>query len=64
MVMAKAAYPQLFSDINLEDWMIRFFRNVYRLDDSAADGLIDALWMNWARDPSGSDTKPPERNLK
>jgi iron complex transport system substrate-binding protein len=50
MVMAKAAYPQLFSDINLEDWMVRFFRNVYRVDDSTANGLIDALWMNWARD--------------
>jgi iron complex transport system substrate-binding protein len=54
MVMAKAAYPQLFSDRDLEDWMIRFFRNVYRVDDRTANGLIDALWMDWARDQSKS----------
>jgi iron complex transport system substrate-binding protein len=64
MVMAKAAYPQLFSDINLEDWMIRFFRNVYRVDDSTANGLIDALWMNWARDRSESDVRQPGSDRK
>jgi iron complex transport system substrate-binding protein len=60
MVMAQAAYPQLFSDIDLEDWMVRFFRNVYRVDDRTANGLIDALWMNWARDQSKSELGPPD----
>jgi len=64
MVMAKAAYPQLFSDIDLEDWMIRFFRNVYRVDGKTANGLIDALWMNWARDRSKSDIAWPESDWK
>jgi len=50
MVMAKAAYPQLFADIKLEGWMISFFRNVYHVDDKTANRLIDVLWMGWARD--------------
>lgn len=49
MVMAKAAYPQLFADIKLEAWMLRFFKNVYHADDKTSQGLIDALWMGWAR---------------
>jgi hypothetical protein len=49
MVMAKAAYPHLFADIRLESWMIRFFRDIYRVDEKAASRLIDALWMGWAR---------------
>ena len=64
MVMAKAAYPQLFSGVNLGDWMIRFFRNVYRVDDSAANSLIDALWMDWARDRFRSGAEPSKSDLK
>jgi iron complex transport system substrate-binding protein len=48
MVMAKAAYPHLFADIKLESWMIRFFRDVYRVDERTAGRLIDVLWMGWA----------------
>jgi iron complex transport system substrate-binding protein len=49
MVMAKAAYPDRFKDIKLDAWMVRFFKSVYQVDESAADRLIDALWMGWAR---------------
>lgn len=49
MVMAKAAYPDKFADIKLESWLIDFFKNVYGADQKTADGLIDALWMDWVR---------------
>jgi iron complex transport system substrate-binding protein len=49
MVMAKAAYPHLFADIKLESWMIRFFKDVYQVDDKTANRLIEVLWMGWAR---------------
>jgi iron complex transport system substrate-binding protein len=49
MIMAKAAYPQLFADIKLDSWMVSFFKNVYHVDDKTANRLIDVLWMGWAR---------------
>jgi len=51
MVMAKTIYPDRFEDINLEQWLIEFFKNVYKVDDDAADGLLSALWMDWVREP-------------
>lgn len=50
MVMAKAIYPDRFEDINLEAWLIDFFKNVYDVDDETADGLLSALWMDWVRE--------------
>ncbi len=50
MVMAKAIYPERFADINLERWLIDFFKNVYDVDEDTADGLLSALWMDWVRD--------------
>lgn len=49
MTMAKTTYPELFEDIDLEVWMQEYFMEVYKVDKSEADGIIDALWMDWAR---------------
>lgn len=49
MVMAKAAYPDRFSDINLYDWLISFYETVYHVDGTTADELISAQWMDWVR---------------
>ncbi len=51
MVMAKAIYPDKFEDVNLEQWLIEFFKAVYSVDDETADGLLSALWMDWVREP-------------
>ena len=50
MVMAKAAYPDKFADVNLEAWMRDYFQRIYGVDEAQADGIISALWMDWARD--------------
>ena len=47
MVMAKAAYPELFQDINLADWLHDFYRKVYGVDDSTADELLLVQFMEW-----------------
>ena len=47
MVMAKAAYPDLFADIGLAKWTIDFYRNVYGVDEKTAMRLRSAQWMDW-----------------
>jgi iron complex transport system substrate-binding protein len=48
--MAKAVHPDRFRDVSLHAWMISFFREVYSVDAARAEGIIDSLWMDWARD--------------
>ncbi len=50
MVIAKAAYPGLFEDIDLEDWLIDFYMNVYVVDQATAKELLSAQWMEWCVD--------------
>jgi iron complex transport system substrate-binding protein len=47
MVIAKAAYPDRFEDIDLDDWLVEFFKNVYDVDDETAKALISTQWMDW-----------------
>jgi len=47
MVIAKATYPEKFEDINLADWLIDFYKNVYGVDDQMAKELRSAQWMDW-----------------
>lgn len=49
MVMAKAAYPELFSDIKLGTWLTGFYQNVYKVNEKTADELVSRQWMDWAR---------------
>ena len=47
MVIAKAAYPERFSDIDLGEWLLDFYKNVYDVDDDTAKALRSAQWMDW-----------------
>ncbi|MFP3999239.1 MAG: ABC transporter substrate-binding protein [Desulfobacterales bacterium] len=47
MVMAKAAYPELFADIDLSKWLIDFYQEVYGVDEDTAEKLRSAQWMDW-----------------
>jgi iron complex transport system substrate-binding protein len=47
MVMAKAAYPDRFEDIDLGEWLLEFYQNVYDVDRETAEGLRSAQWMDW-----------------
>jgi iron complex transport system substrate-binding protein len=47
MVIAKAAYPERFSDIDLGKWLVDFYKNVYGVDEETAKALRSAQWMDW-----------------
>ncbi|MDD3042416.1 MAG: ABC transporter substrate-binding protein [Methanosarcinaceae archaeon] len=47
MVIAKAAYPDRFSDIALDEWLLDFYVNVYGVDEATASQLRSAQWMDW-----------------
>lgn len=47
MVIAKAAYPELFEDIDLAQWLINFYQKVYSIDQEMAKKLRSAQWMDW-----------------
>ena len=48
MVMAKAAYPEKFKDINLCSWLKHFYTTVYGVDQATAQKLVSCQWMEWA----------------
>jgi iron complex transport system substrate-binding protein len=48
MVIAKAAYPDRFQDIDLAEWLLDFYQNVYGVDPETAEELRSAQWMDWA----------------
>lgn len=47
MVIAKAAYPERFYDIDLGEWLLDFYKNVYGVDEETAKALRSAQWMDW-----------------
>ncbi len=47
MVIAKAAYPDKFSDIQLSDWLIQFYENLYGVNETTAQELRSIQWMDW-----------------
>jgi iron complex transport system substrate-binding protein len=47
IVIAKAAYPERFTDIDLNEWLLEFYKNIYGVDDETAKALRAAQWMNW-----------------
>ena len=48
MVIAKAAYPEVFGDIDLADWLLDFYQGVYGVDKKTAEEMRAAQWMDWA----------------
>ncbi|WP_301677463.1 ABC transporter substrate-binding protein [Methanoculleus methanifontis] len=47
MVIAKAAYPERFADINVGEWTISFYQQVYGVDEATAKELRSVQWMDW-----------------
>jgi iron complex transport system substrate-binding protein len=47
MVIAKASYPKLFEDIELDDWLLDFYEHVYGVDEATAKELRSTQWMDW-----------------
>jgi len=47
MIIAKAAYPEQFTDIKVHEWVLKFYQNVYGVDEETAIGLRSAQWLDW-----------------
>lgn len=47
MILAKACYPELFSDIMINEWVLEFYQKVYGVDEDVAKGLRSAQWLDW-----------------
>lgn len=47
MVIATAAYPALFDDVDLGRWLLDFYSAVYGVDESTAAELRSRQWMDW-----------------
>lgn len=47
MVIAKAAYSEKFEDVDLGEWLLDFYMNVYNVDRNTAIGIRSAQWMDW-----------------
>lgn len=47
LIIAKAAYPELFSDIKIHEVALQFYKDVYHVDDATARGLRSAQWLDW-----------------
>lgn len=47
MAIAKTTYPERFKDISLADWVPNFYVTVYGVNQTTAEGIISAQWMDW-----------------
>jgi len=47
MVIAKAAYPERFVDIDLGEWLLTFYQELYGVDEDTAITLRSAQLMDW-----------------
>ncbi len=50
LVMARTVYPERFPDLDLEERILRFYRDVYGVDQETARGLLAAQWLEWTGD--------------
>lgn len=47
MIEAKAIYPERFEDIELEEWIRDYFKELYGVDDEKANELMDSLLLRY-----------------
>lgn len=47
LIIAKAAYPELFSDIKVHQFALDFYKKVYNVDDKTAKSLRSEQLLDW-----------------
>ncbi len=50
LIIAKAAYPERFGDIRVYDFALKFYQDVYGVDEETAKGLRSTQILDWMRD--------------
>lgn len=49
LIIAKAAYPQLFKDINIGEFALEFYKKLYNVDDDGAKMLRKTQLIDWTQ---------------
>ena len=47
MIEAKAAHPDKFADVNVNKWVIDYYKQIYGVDDQKAKELRSTQWLDW-----------------
>jgi iron complex transport system substrate-binding protein len=50
LIIAKAAYPERFKDINVYDFALDLYKKAYHVDDETARGLRRTQILDWMSD--------------
>ncbi len=50
LIIAKATYPELFEDINVYDYALQFYQDVYHVDEKTAKGLRSTQLLDWMQE--------------
>ena len=50
LIIAKAAYPELFSDVDVYAFALDFYQKVYNVDEASARGLRSTQLLDWMAD--------------
>lgn len=50
LITAKSAYPELFKDINVYDFALDFYKDIYGVNDETAKSLRSHQLLDWMKD--------------
>lgn len=50
LIIAKAAYPERFANVNVYEFALRFYQRVYHVDEDTARGLRSTQLLDWMAD--------------
>jgi iron complex transport system substrate-binding protein len=50
LIIAKAAYPDKFQDIKINQFALDFYKKVYGVNDTVARELRSNQWLDWTVD--------------
>ena len=50
LVIAKAAYPELFKDIKVHNFALKFYQDVYNVDENTAKALRSEQLLDWTEE--------------
>lgn len=47
MIIAKAAYPDRFEDIKVNEWVLDYYQDLYGVDEETAKNMRSVHWLDW-----------------
>ena len=50
IIMAKAIYPDKFSDIKVHEFILKFYKDVYHVDENTAKALRSEQILDWTKE--------------